>query len=534
MTTTISQLSDQVNKAIATIKDSETVSVPVLVVRLEKLASQDPSDYTVLAMRRVLSKLETNQKNFISKALLKDLYHKHYVSGTRFAEHFANELGDMPSIKTPVYAAKAPEISIDPYSGADPVLANALSSIMNHEPVRMFSKDAAKQAVSIVEDNLDLWNLHASKVNVIAGNEQFLVVQADYDTPKGKTSVLIPVEVLKGKVLEPMIFMANVGAKELNNANLKSYLSGNAGARLDIRAEAVLEALTNQFAKQAEISEVALAAIKIKADRQVQVPYFSDTILGQKIEPEVKNAMVEIPKAEGFQSFAEKFETPLGVASFKFGIDLVNLGRDSIVRALAGFGVKSPSITVASVNDNTIGYAVSLNDRRASFVVPVKVANNRVINPEVLVCNGAVKPLNKQGIASMLINKETDVKAAVAVSGQSGLSTSDLIDNVRSAVADENHSKAEDALNVLAAKGDKTAYKTALAIYMDGLADKLNEVSKCSMVIQSKTSHQPVCGHTGLPLDKVYQTKEGACAPLYHRKLAENYVPALMNTYKVF
>ncbi len=532
MTSTIQHLSAQVNKAIAAIKDSDTVSVPVLVVKLEKIIDQDPGDYTVKAMHRVLSRLETNHKNFISKALLKDVYQKHYVSGTRFAEYFADELGSLPQPLSPKYAS-APQKPLDPYSDADPTLANALASIMDNEPVRMFSKDAAKQAVRVVGNQLDLWNLSASGLNVVAGNDQFLVVQADYETPKGKTSVFLPVEVVKGKALEPMLFMANAGAKELNNTNLKTYLTANAGARLDIKPQTIVDTLTSQFSKQEPISEVVLAAIKINADKQVQVPYFSDTVLGQKVDPEVKNAIVEMPRSGQFQSFAEKFSTPLGVANFKFGVDKVNLGRDAIVRVLGGFGIKSPSIVVSSVSDNTVGYAVSLNDHRVSFNVPVKFANNRVLLPDVLVCNGAVKPLTKQSIGSLLANKESDQRAYAATSPQYGLTSADLIDNVRAAVLEANHSKAEDALGVLASKDDQVAYKTALGVYMDGLSSK-GETSKCSLVVQSKTSHTPICGHTGLPLDKVYQDKNGACAPLYHRKLAENYTPALMNTYKVF
>jgi hypothetical protein len=191
-------------------------------------------------------------------------------------------------------------------------------------------------------------------------------------------------------------------------------------------------------------------------------------------------------------------------------------------------GVKNPQIVVSAVANDAIIYAVSGNG--TGFNVPVRIAEGRVEMPTVLVCNGSIMPFEKASLDKI---GGGDIRAIAAVSPQFGLRNSDLIDNIRAAVNEGNLAKAEDALNVLASSGKKDAYKRGLDVYRAGLGGK-KEISKCAFVVHSKTSNQPLCGHTGLPLNKVFQDKDGNCAPLYHRQIEENYTPPVLNTYKLF
>ncbi len=529
--TSLNDLSSLVSKITTAIKDSETLAVPLVSLKLERLADANPDDMTVCALARVFSKFEDNKKNFVSRALFKDMYNKHYTVGTKFAEYFADELGNLPENKTPTYAPQYEAVPIDQYASADPVLVNALSEAFGSPPILAhYSLDASKKALKIVQSSLDLWGLQATKLDVADGNDRFIVVRADYDSPKGKTSILVPVEFINDKVMNPVVFMANAGPAELNNGNLKTYLTSHTGERLSVRASEVLGVLTKGATKERRVSGVELAIIKMNGqdDSRGNV----NDITGLQMYEETQSA-VELPKAPGFNEFAKHMDTPDGLAAFKFGDAKVALGRDMIVQALAAIGVRNVRAAVVGMANDAIVYGVSLNDGRVSFNVPVRIASNRVMTPDVMVCNGAIKPLNKQSIAALLTKGETDIHAAAAMSAQYGLKTSELVDNIRQAVATDNTAKAEDALNVLAELGDKVAYKTGLAVYMNGLANGV-EISKCAMIVQNKTSMHPTCGHTGLPLDKIYQDKNGICLPLYHRDIQENYKPALLNTYKVF
>jgi hypothetical protein len=429
------------------------------------------------------------------------------------------------------------EVAYDQVS--DPILSNALTSVFDRQvPLKLYSKDAGKNAITAVGSNLDAWNLRASKLDIESGNEKFVIVRADYDTPKGLTSILVPVEITKNRVIDPTVFMTNAGPQELNYVNIKEYLSTNAGIKLNIRSNDIVAILTNASAGNRKISNVELAATKINAAKETAAPFFADMVLNQDVPPAPQNVEVVLPKLGEFDSFAEKFKSPLGFANFKFGVNKVNLGRDAVVRELADFGLKNPQVNVIDANDTAVVYAVSLNAGQLAFNVPVKFANNRVLNPEYIICNGSALPLTKKSIAQLMRNQDCDAKAAAVTSPAYGLKPSELINNVRAAMLEENYGKAEDALNILSQSGDEKAYKTAFTIYMNGLnltkTASNDEQVKCSMIVNTPNSKHAVCGHTGLPLHKIYQDKHGQCHPLHRRGMEESDSSAYFMNSKIF
>jgi hypothetical protein len=511
------------------LNEQEKLAIPSLNVKLQRAVDAHPHDQTIRAVANILSKMEANKKLLISRAELKALFNNSFTNHTKFAECFREELG-LPAEKETVKTASAQQDqSFDPNyqkSFSDPILSNALDSVFNNQiPLKLFSKEMGEKVKQVVSNNLEAWNFKSSKLEVETGNEHFIVVKADYETPKGLTSILVPVEISNGKVVIPNLFMGNQGPQDLNYVSLKAYVSSNAGNKLKIRANDMLTALSSSINKTASLSSVELALTKLNASRENSLPFFSDTVIGLKQAPVVKNAEVEVPKSGQFASFAEKFDSPLGFATFHFGTDKVNLGRDVVIRTLASLGVKNTQINIAEANDNTIIYAVSLNDGRVAFNVPVKFANNRLLNPEMVICNGSVFPLSKNGLRSLLSQGSKDYQAAAITSPQYGLKPNELIESVRSAMTESNYSKAEDALNILLEMNNSEAYKTAFALFTSGLnGDTTKQASTvCSMVVQSSSSTHPLCGHTNLPLHKVYQDQYGVCHPTYRRGIEENY-----------
>ena len=468
--TSLADLSSLVSKITATAKDNETLAVPVLAARLDKLAHANPDDTTLVSMYRVFSKFEDNKKFLITRALFKDLYNKHYTTGTRFASYFKNELGVEDA---PVKTAKPVEQPPLPlYSAADPVLASALSGLFGKQGAS-FTKQNAQKAEKIVSASLELWNLATSKLHVVDGDDRFLIVKADYDTPRGITSVFVPVEVVSDKLISPLVFMGNDGVRELNNSNLKGYLTTYAGSKLEVRAGDMVKVLSKAGREDREVGAVEMAVIRMNAKNDGVM--CANSVLGQTLDPVIKNATVAIPKAEGYEKLSEKLDTPLGMATLKFGKPRVDMGRDIVCRALLTLGVQSPQVIVAAVANDAIVYAVVGNG--SGFNVPVRVVADKVEIPTVLICNGSVLPFERASLDKL---GGGDMQALAAVSPQYGLRTSDLIDNVRKAVDEGNHAKAEDALNVLAANGDKEAYKTGLAVYRSGPDWKESHLKVCS------------------------------------------------------
>ena len=532
-------MNNDILKAAQMLVDSEKIAIAGLAVKLRKITEMHPYDQTLVSMHNIVSKFDDNNRVFISRGDLKNLYNKLWSRGTKFADFFKEEMGEVNNLASPQYAEKQ-EKPFQTKSFADPILANALESVFdNRIPLKLYSQELGKQALISVGSNLDAWNLRASKLEIDSGNENFLLIKAHYDTPKGITSIFIPIEVLANKISQPSFFIGNGGSQELNNTNIKTYLTQNAGAKLTIRNSDVMTLLNNVAnSKTKKISSIALAAIRVNASKQVESPFFADTIIGQTIPTEPKNIQISLPQSGHFNSFAEKFASPLGFANLKFGVDKVNLGRATIVQALADLGIKNTQIAVADADDKTIVYAVNLSGNQA-FHVPVKFANNRILTPEVLICNNETLPFNKKSIQQLGAKNQFDQRAAAATSPSYNLKPSELIDLVRSATLEGNLSKAEDALNVLSQSEDDKAYRIAFSVYTDSLSlskkASKEEEATCSMIVNSSSSKHPVCGHTGLPLHKVFQDQHGNCLPLYRKGMKEtsNNAAYIMNS-KIF
>ena len=137
---------------------------------------------------------------------------------------FQEELGEVPAEPAITTYQRDEAVQTNPYEVGDQVLANALESVFDKSlPVKMYSQPMANKALKSVGTTLEAWNLGPSQLTVGDGNDKFIVIKADYETPKGITSFYVPVEVNKNEVMEPEVFMGNVGPEDLNHATIKAY-----------------------------------------------------------------------------------------------------------------------------------------------------------------------------------------------------------------------------------------------------------------------------------------------------------------------
>lgn len=516
----IKQIVSSLNK---TLENNEKLATQILAVRLGKANAMYPYDQTIGGVHRVIEKMAENKTLFIKKSEFKDLYKRMYYNGTKFAELFSDELGEVVELSGPSYFTRDDSAEIVEYSG-DEVLKNALNSVFDPGvKLKMYSERVANNALKAVKAKLDVWNLTPTKLYVDEGNEKYLVIKADYETPKGLTSVYIPVD---NNVISD-VFIGHKMA-DFSKESLKGYILKNAGVKLNITGASILGVMAKAGSEKREITDVELALTKLKASREV----CSDLngIVGQKIAEEVKG--IELPKSNEFQSFEDKFTSANGLAEFEFG-DKVNTARNHIVRELLSFGHKNPQITVSKTDKNTIYYNVALAGR-VGFTVPVKIADNKIVKPKLMLCNGSVTSFNRDAINELYVSNSSDYRAAAGACSLSAMRPSEVLKNLRDAMADGNTVKAEDALNVLAHCGDVQAYATGFQAYIFGLNGKVKEVVKCAHPIKNKTSEHPICSHTGLPVHKVYQDKDGNCRPLFRQGMDETYEGAVFNNSKIF
>lgn len=529
----LDKIQQLVGSLAKSVEDNERIATPVLSAKLTKAVEAYPGDQTIGAMYRVIGKMASNNTMFIRRAELKALYSKLYSHNTKFAEVFSEELGQVEQLATPTFSNRDDSSVLNQYQVGDSVLANALSSVFDKTPLKMYSQPLADKALASAASTLDSWNLRPTNLTVADGNEKFLVIKADYETPKGVTSFFIPVEIHNNKVVEASVFMGNAGPQELNHSSIKSYLRSNAGSKLRIDGTSILGVLTSAASEKREVSDAEIALTKLTASRQGKSEFFQGAIVGQKVA-EASAKDIATPRLAEADTFEAKFSSVHGQATWKFG-ENVTKGMEHLARELRGFGHKNPQIKVAKTDDTTIFYNVALDAGRVGFVVPIKVASGKLVKPTVMLCNGTVASFNQEGINELYVQNSSDFRAAAGASHFAGMKPSEVLQNLRTALAENNYTKAEDALNVLANSGDTKAYATGFSIYMGGLGSKKAEAShvKCAHAMNTKHSEHPICSQTGLPVHKVYQDSDGNCRPLYRRGMDETYEGAVFNNHKI-
>lgn len=530
----LDKIQQLVSSLAKNIENNEKLATPILAAKLAKCVVSHPHDQTIGMMARVVKDMADKNTLFIRKAEFKDLARRFHSRNSKFAELFEEELGETaPEPNVSIYQ-RDEAVQANPYHVGDQVLANALGSFFDKNlPLKMYSQPLADKALKSVGNTLNAWNLTPSSLTVTAGSDKFIVIKADYDTPKGVTSFFVPVEIQNKDIVEAAVFMGNAGPQELNHTTIKSYLTTLAGSKLKVDAASILGVLTKAASENREVSDTELALTRLTAKRQGKSEFFQGSIVGQKMAEEAR-ADVQLPQLEESKTFEEKFNTIQGLAAWEFGTDKVNTARNHIVRELASFGHRNPQVVVTGHNDNTLFFGVAIDTGKVAFTVPVKVADGKLTKPTVMLCNGSVASFNQAGINQFVTESRIDNKVAAAASTLSALKPSEVINNLRQAVADANYEKAEDALNVLANSGDTKAYATAFQIYMNGLAGHKQAEHKCSKMVKSAVSEYPICSHTGLPVNKVYQDKNGYCRPLFRQGMDETYEGAVFNNAKIF
>ncbi len=515
------------------IENNEKIALALFSAKLAKASEIYPEDQTIGVMADVTSRMANGKKLFITRAEIKDLYNRLYSRNTKFAELFKDELGQVERPK-PAKIMQHNDTVVDMgYDKiVDPILTSALNSAFGNKS-RGFVGVAAENAKKVC---LKKCSELGAKINIVSGNESFVICRAEFETPKGQTSVFIPVEVSGEKALIPSIFVGNTGAIELTKENLQEYIESNTGNKLNINENIVFAAIENAKGKNIEkVSSVDLAVIKHNATKETNVEYISNGIYFQKIEADDKNIVVKTAeyKDNEIESFSKSFDSAIGLAKFKFG-DSVKLGRTIISSKLNSFGLKDHQISVFSSDDLQIVYAVSLNGCKLAFRVPVKVVGNKLLDPVLLISNGAVESFSKEGLENLFKKDSIDYKTAAVASPLYGLKASELVQAVRTAMMEENYAKAEDALNVLSESGDDKAYNIAFSEYTNGLNGVKEVESKCNMVVRNSSSKHPLCGHTGLPLHKVSQDKQGNCIPNYRKGMQDTREGAYFLNSKIF
>lgn len=497
------ELTNIVAQAVKALHNNEKFAVPLLSVKASKAADQNPTDASLVTASNVLKGMVKSEKLFITRAELNKLCEELYSPNTKLLTLFAEEL-DRPELQGPTKYNRDPNEGIaikEDYARlADPILANALSVIFESEhggELKLYSDEMGKKAESACLNKLNLIGVPPKKVSVFAGQPNLIVCQATYETPKGESNVLVPVEINNKFALLPTAFMNDKGdTVGLEQDSLESYIESTAGQSLRIKNAG----LSNAFYKNAEALEVP-----------------------------------EIAMAPEHLSLEQRMSSPRGVAEFEFGAETVRNATDMLHRKLAEFGYKSAQVSVVGSDDKSIHYAVAVGPM-TGFRVPVNVVGGVVQPVTVAIASGQVAEFSKVGVDSLCTSDQVDTRMLAAASPCYEMKPAELLDEVKKALSENNLARAEDAINVLA-ESDAHNYKVALDIFMNYLSakpvEKTASAKGCSRIVKNSTSSQPICGHLNLPLNKVWQDENGDCQPMHRKAMQDVGDPAIFMASKI-
>lgn len=252
---------DKLNKMIVSankaIQDNEEFLLSTLIAKLEKIASIYPQDQTVITLKNVLSNT-AEKKLLIKRAELRDLYNKLYTLNTKATEYLKDEIGQEEKLTSKV--ANTKEVLIDQSKYADPFLTNTFQTYLDKTAtVQNFSKDIQTKVFKLVSTILP-----KSKISLAACNKYAFIVNAEFETPKGPTSILVPVEINENSLIEPSNFIGNNGLQDLKEVN--SYLLNNTGDKLKVNANKVIELIKK--VSEDNLSQVDIALAKWKLNKQ--------------------------------------------------------------------------------------------------------------------------------------------------------------------------------------------------------------------------------------------------------------------------
>lgn len=480
----LNKLNEVINNAAKALHGNEKFIIPVLAKKAENAAQSNPHDAALVTASQVLRKMASSDKLFISRVELNKLYDDLNSPSSALSEVFAAELDRTP-LRGPVMNNRLDDegvaLDVDYGRTADPVLANALDAAFDGN-YSVYSSETAKRAEQACVAELNGIGVPPKKVSVFAGQEDIIVCQAIYETPKGYSQALVPVEIKQGSALLPTMFLSEGGFVDLQKGLLQDHVVSTAGKSFKVDGEKLLEVLSSaKNGVKKGVDPIEIAAMKVRAEKETPAIYDTNGILlggvgYQKIANSELN--VELPNMiqdPELQSFSERFSSHVGIAGHLFGQATVERGRDMLIRKLQGFGYQNPQISVADCEDNMIHYAVNL-DRTAGLNIPVTVKNGMVYPPAFVISSGKIGDFTKEGLSTLLADTEVDSRMMAIASPMHELKASDVFKQLEAALNEGNLVKAEDAITVLGQK-DPAAQRVGIQMMMNSLSGNIEKTA---------------------------------------------------------
>jgi len=524
--------------SLATALDSsEKFFAGALAQRAKTAALKDPTDSSVCTAAKVLGDW-AQKKPLITRAELNKIYDSLYSNGTELGEIFKQEL-KRPELPEPTRAKHAEEEVYLTQANAntgDPLLVNALQSLLDNETPRFYSKDMEKQAQRACLNKLSKIAVYPKDISVFIGSPDCIICSAAFETPKGVAHALVPVQFKESMAIPPNMFFSPVGFVDLDKRAIDNHVRATGGKSYKVDGKHLLKVIaTASSPLQKPLNKVALAAYQMKTQQGQQ------TMSGDLVYASIDEPVQEITPAFDLNqeelTFQERLNTPIGIAQHLHGKQIVEAAYNSVLNKLALYKYSNPQISLQNVKEDSLEFAVSL-DGNQGVLVPVKVSNGLVVPPKIAIASGKIAAFTPGGLRQLTAGK-TDGRVMAKASAAYGSKPQEVFGLFEKALLENKISVAEELINVLSTQ-DIGLYRQAVKKIGKHFSGELvkeaseESITKCSFVMNHAHSTESLCGHLNLPLTKVYQDDNGDCRPLYRKGMKDATDPVAFINYRMY
>lgn len=500
----LSKIIKAAKSALDKIDNGKSFPTSYVVNRLESSSQTNPSDQLIGNMRDVLTKVASKQP-MISQKEIADLYNKMYGFSNGNSA-FRYELNDLlpdgfaapkPSEKAS-HSKRASDERAPVSLSEDSDTVNAFSRIFSLGADKSFGtydKNLVKKAEKLTSLELSSVNLSPASIDIVGGNEHFILCSASYKNSDFTTSsVKIPVQISNGIVTPP-----------------KSFIAGDS-----------LEPIT----KEALLVELKSQSINKKASARNDFEEQRASYRVSDYSPVVPSAIKDMIDVEEV----------LTASASGLPAHLIKRASAIVSSELTSIGAFGPQVKLASSEKNRLAFSARIPTTSGyeEVVVPVEVSGDVVNMPS------RFYTLDKKSYDFSVSGFQTFTKEAGVISEKSApffrdsdelnkLSYSQLFDKIAAAVAISDYKLAEDALTIISDKFGPERFKIALSDFQV-LIKNASKSSDDSLVkealrrgdlIKTANSIELYCPKLGLPLSKIDFDKNGKPVPK-HRSRAEN------------
>jgi hypothetical protein len=501
----LSKLLKTAKTALSNMENGKSFPTSYVANRLESSAQRNPSDQLVGNMRDVITKIASKQQ-FISQKEISDLYNKMYGFSNGNSA-FRTELSDLlpenyaalkPSQKAHFSKRANEEDALVSCSDKNE-LTDAFSRMFSLDAKKAFGtydKNLVKRAEKLVTLELSSVGLAPQSIQVVGGNEHFILCTASYKNSDFTTSTLkIPVQISNGSLTPPSSFISGESLEKISKDNIL----------VSLKEQSLTKKATGRYDFEEQRSSYRVSDYS-------------------PVTPSALNDMIDV-------------ENVLVQSTSKFSQTQIQKAAKVVSSEVSSFGVFNPQVKLASSSDRGLGFSVKIATTNGveEIVVPVEITGDRVNIPSRFVS------LDKKSYDFSTDGFEKFIKEAKVVVDKTTpffrdtdqlekLSYSQLMDKITTAVSISDYKLAEDSLSVVASKFGPEKFKVALEDFQSLIksASKtkendimVKEALRKGDLIKRANSIELYCPKLGLPLSKIDFDKNGKPIPKHRSKASQ-------------